>query len=127
MMKPKISWLLLAILLLATVPFTEAQQPGKVSWIGYLTGSSSAPNQAFLQGMRDLGYVEGKNIGFLFRTAEGDLDRLPGLAAELVRLKVNVIVAASTPATLAAKNATKEIPILFETIGVWYSSHASNG
>jgi hypothetical protein len=61
-MKPKISWLLLAILLLATVPFAEAQEGKKILWIGYLAGSGSAPNQAFVQGMQDLGYVEGKNI-----------------------------------------------------------------
>jgi ABC-type uncharacterized transport system substrate-binding protein len=67
--------------------------------------------------LRELGYVEGKNIAIEYRHAEGKLDRLPALAGELVRFKVDVIVASSTPAALAAKNATKEIPILFETIG----------
>src|SRR5262249_37410469 len=65
--------------------FAEAQQPGKIHWIGYLTGSGLSPNQAFVQGMRDLGYVEGKNIGFVFRTTEGKSERYADLAAELVR------------------------------------------
>jgi putative ABC transport system substrate-binding protein len=103
---------LLLTVLLFTVSPAEAQQPGKVSWIGYLTGSSSAPNQAFLQGMRDLGYVEGKNIGFLFRTTEGRSERYDELAAELVRLKVDIIVADFTSASLAAKKATSTIPIV---------------
>src|SRR5512132_1353098 len=64
------------------------------------------------EGMRELGYVEGQNIAFEFRSAEGKLDRLPGLAAELVRLKVDVIVALYVPCALAAKQATRDIPIV---------------
>ena len=112
MMKPKISWWLLATILLATVPFAEAQEGRKIPWIGYLAGSGSAPNQAFVQGMRDLGYVEGKNIAFVYRTAEGKRERFDDLAGELVRLKVDVIVADVTGAGLAAKKATSAIPIV---------------
>lgn len=97
------------------------QQTKKAPQIGILAQSSSyflsSQLEAFRQGLRELGYVEGKNIVIEHRHAEGKLDRLPALAGELVRLKVDVIVAASTPAALAAKNATKEIPIVFETIG----------
>jgi putative tryptophan/tyrosine transport system substrate-binding protein len=71
----------------------------------------------FQQGLRDLGYVEGQNIRFEFRSAEGDLDRLPELAGELVRLKVDVIVTWFTPTALAAKQATHEIPIVMAETG----------
>ena len=97
----------------------EAQQPGKVSRIGVLATANprSAPfYQAFEQRLRELGYVDGQNIAFEYRDAEGKLDRLPGLAAELVRLNVNVIVAASDAATRAAKEATTAIPILIAGI-----------
>jgi putative tryptophan/tyrosine transport system substrate-binding protein len=80
-MKPETNWWLLAILLLATVPVAVAQEGKKIPWIGYLAGSGSAPNQAFVQGMRDLGYVEGKNIAFVYRTAEGRRERYSDLAA----------------------------------------------
>src|SRR5215470_2207948 len=93
----------------------EAQQPG-TRWIGYLTGSGSSPNQAFVQGLRELGYVEGKNIAFVFRTAEGNPERYNGLAAELVRLKVDIIVADFTSPALAAKKATSTIPIVMTTL-----------
>jgi len=111
-MKPKISWWLLAIFFLTAVPFVQAQEVKKIFWIGYLAGSGSAPNQAFVQGMRDLGYVEGKNIAFVFRTTEGHSERYDDLAAELVRLKVDIIVADFTSASLAAKKATSTIPIV---------------
>ena len=88
----------------------EAQQPTKVPRIGYLAGASpsavAARIEAFRQGLRELGYVEGKNIVIEWRYAEGKLDRLPALAAELVRLKVDVIVTAGPTATRAAKEAT---------------------
>jgi putative ABC transport system substrate-binding protein len=90
----------------------EAQEPGKIPWIGYLAGAGSSPNQAFVQGMRELGYVEGKNIGFVYRTAEGKRERFADLATELVRLKVDVIVTDVTGASLAAKKATSTIPIV---------------
>jgi putative ABC transport system substrate-binding protein len=111
-MKPKISWCLLATVLLATASPTEAQEGKKIAWVGYLAGSGSAPNQAFVQGMRDLGYVEGKNIAFVYRTTEGRRERYSDLAAELVRLKVDVIVADGTPPSLAAGKATSTIPIV---------------
>ena len=107
-----IAILALGAMLLALTCFAETQQPGKIHWIGYLTGSGLSPNQAFVQGMRDLGYVEGKNIGFVFRTTEGKSERYADLAAELVRLKVDIIVADFTSASLAAKKATSTIPIV---------------
>jgi putative ABC transport system substrate-binding protein len=93
-----------------------AQQPTKIPRIGYLTGSSlsadSARTEAFRQGLRELGYVEGKNIIIEYRYAEGKLDRLPALAAELVRLKVDVILTAGSTNTRAAKEVTTTIPIV---------------
>jgi putative ABC transport system substrate-binding protein len=103
--------LLLAVLLFTVSP-AEAQEGKKIHWIGYLAGSGSAPNQAFVQGMRDLGYVEGKNIAFVYRTTEGRRERYPDLVAELVRLQVNVIVTDVTSAALALKKATTTIPIV---------------
>ncbi len=90
----------------------EAQQPGKIPWVGYLADAGSSPHQAFLQGLRDLGYVEGKNIGFVFRTTEGKTERRPELLADLVRLKVDIIFADGTGPALAAKKATSTIPIV---------------
>ena len=103
--------------LLSAVPFVEAQQPGKVHRIGYLAAGSasseSAPTEAFRQGLRELGYGEGKDIVIEYRYAEMKRERLPELAAELVRLKVDIIVVPSGIApTRAAKNATKTIPIV---------------
>jgi putative ABC transport system substrate-binding protein len=96
----------------------DAQQPGKVPRVGFLGPRNRADGPfvgAFLQGMRELGWVEGQNIAIEYRFAEGRLDRLPDLAAELVRLKVDVILATSTPPALAAKNATSTIPIVMGT------------
>ena len=94
----------------------QAQQPTKIPRIGYLTAASLSANaariEAFRQGLRELGYVEGKNIVIEWRYAEGKLDRLPALAAELVRLKVDIIVTAGPAATRAAKEATATIPIV---------------
>ena len=102
--------------LLAAPLAAGAQQVGKVYRIGYLSAGSDTANprvrEAFRQGLRELGWVEGQNIIIEYRWAEGRFDRLPGLAAELVRLKVDVLVAAPTPAALAAKNATGTIPIV---------------
>jgi putative ABC transport system substrate-binding protein len=104
---------LLATFLLATAFFAEAQQPaGKVPRIGYLADAGSSPPQAFLQGLRELGYVEGKNIAFEYRTTDGKSERRPDLAAELVRLKVEVIVVSGSPTAEAAKKATSAIPIV---------------
>jgi putative ABC transport system substrate-binding protein len=97
-----------------------AQQPTKIPRIGYLSsfGDASAPGpqiEAFRQGLRDLGYIEGKIILVEYRYAEGNLDRVPGLVAELVQLKVDVLVAPFLAAIRAAKQATKTIPIVMET------------
>src|SRR6266568_5114927 len=92
----------LALLVLGAAPLAaEAQQAAKVARIGYLTsnpGTSPRLREAFLQGLRDLGYVEGRNFVIEYRDAEGKADRLPALAAELVALKVDVIVAPNTVA-----------------------------
>jgi len=105
-----------AIWLLVAPLAGAAQQPAKVPRIGYLSplSPSSDPTriEAFRQGLRDFGYVEGQNIAIEYRYAEGKFNRLPDLAAELVRFKVDVIVVASTPGILAAKNATSTIPIV---------------
>jgi putative ABC transport system substrate-binding protein len=104
-------------MLLAAPLAAEAQQAAKVARIGYLSAALAANPHAlepFLQGLRDLGYVEGRNIVIEYRDAEGKLERLPALAAELVALKVDVIVGGlGTPGALAAKQATKTIPIVF--------------
>jgi putative ABC transport system substrate-binding protein len=114
-MTEKLLWLVTA-LLLACIHLAEAQQPAKISRIGYLNANSPYTNpariEAFRQGLRELGYVEGKNIVIEYRWADGKLDRLPSLAAELVRLKVDVIVSAGPPGTRAAKEATATIPII---------------
>ena len=115
-MNRKIIICLLTTALLSIAPFVDAQQPKKVPRIGYLAGSTpdaqSARIKAFRQGLREPGYVEGKNIVFEYRYVEGKLERLPALAAELVRLKVDVILTAGPPATRAAKEATVTIPIV---------------
>ena len=95
------------------------QKPAKVPRIGILDAASASASasrvEALRAGLRDLGYVEGKNIVIEFRWAEGKYERLPGLAAELVRLKVDVIVAATTPDIQAAQQATTTIPIVMGT------------
>jgi hypothetical protein len=117
-MTKKIILLALCSLLLAPCSAVEAQQPTKIPRIGILSpGSSAFPGRArydsFRQGLRKLGYIEGKNIFIEIRTAEGKQDRLSDFATELVKLKVDVIVTAGTPGVLAAKNATSAIPIVF--------------
>jgi putative ABC transport system substrate-binding protein len=97
----------------------RAQQAAKIARIGYLsldTATSAGNREAFLQGLRDLGYVEGRNVVIEVRDAEGRNERLPALAAELVALKVDVIVAPSTPGAMAAKQATKTIPVVFTAL-----------
>ena len=111
---------LLAALLLALSFSVDAQEAKKIPRIGFLVtpsrSFSSARIEAFRRGLHDLGYIEGKNIAIEYRYAEGKLDRLPQLAAELVGLKVDVIVTSSGQAVLAAKNATRTIPIVFASI-----------
>jgi putative ABC transport system substrate-binding protein len=114
-MKKNFLLLLVATLFLTIADSVHAQQPGKIPWIGYLAATGSGPSPAFIQGLRDLGYVEGKNIGFVYRTAEGKYERIADLAAELVRLKVDVIVPDNIGAALALKKATSTIPIVMTT------------
>jgi putative ABC transport system substrate-binding protein len=103
-------------LLLAISLPASAQQPAKVPRIAYLGATSLTANaarvEAFRQGLRELGYVEGKNIIIELRSAEGEQDRLPALVAELVRLKIDIIVSAGPSVTRAAKAATTTIPIV---------------
>jgi putative ABC transport system substrate-binding protein len=109
----------LAVVLALAAPLAaEAQQPTKIARIGYLTTAdvSTIPHhlrEAFLQGLRDLGYVEGRNLVIEYRSAEGKVERLPALAAELVALKVDVILAPAPAHALAAMQATRTIPIVF--------------
>ncbi len=96
---------------------TEAQEAARVARIGFLAADRMpAAYQSFLQGLRDHGYVEGRNVVIEYRSAEGKIERLPALAAELVGLKVDVIVAAVTDAALAAQQATRTVPIVFPAV-----------
>jgi putative ABC transport system substrate-binding protein len=116
-MTKKILVWLLVIFFVANVSVAEAQQPARIPRIGILFTSSasamSARLELFRQRLREHGYVEGRNIFIEYRYAEGKLERLPDLAAELVRLKLDVIVASGSPGVLAAKKATRTIPIVF--------------
>ena len=116
-MKKKITVLTLSAMLFALSLPVEAQQPKRVPRIGYVRvvgiPSTSGPNvEAFRRGLRDLGYVEGENIVIEFRYAEGKADRIPSLVAELVQLKVDVLVSGDDPTIRVAKQATKTIPIV---------------
>jgi putative ABC transport system substrate-binding protein len=119
-MNRNLLWLL-TVIVLACMHLAQAQQPTKVPRIGYLSVSSPSAmatrTEAFRQGLRELGYVEGKNIVIEWRSAEVKRDRLPSLADELVRLKVDIIVTAGPPATRSAKEATVTIPIVFAQDG----------
>src|SRR5712672_281996 len=99
----------------AAWPLAARAQQSKMARIGALyigTADAESFKKELREGLRELGYVEGQNIAFEFRSAEGKLDRLPDLASELVRLKVDVIVALYVPCALAAKHATQDIPIV---------------
>ncbi len=115
-MSKKFAVFVLATLMSASVHLAEAQQSGKVYRIGILTGGSTSSSKRnigpFLEGLHELGYVEGKNIVIEYRHADGKRDRLPELAAELVRAKVDVIVVTGTRPVAAAKQATSTIPII---------------
>src|SRR5262245_10034131 len=108
--------LLVVVVLLAVAVIAETQQPTKIPRTAYLIGSylstMTARTEAFRQGLRELGYVEGKNIVIEWRSAEGKIDRLPALAAELVRLKVDIIVTNGPTSTRPAKEATVTISIV---------------
>src|SRR2546427_11234547 len=116
MRKAGVLSILFVVVLLAVGVIADAQQPTKVLRIGYLTPVSLSANaariEAFRQGLRELSYVEGKNIVTDWRSSEGKSDRLLVLAAELVRLKVAVIVTSGAAPTRAAKEATSTIPIV---------------
>ena len=116
-MRNKIACFVLCSIALALCLSAEAQQPKKVPRLGYLSTVDAATDSDRAEGirlaLRELGYIEGQNIAIEYRYAEGRPDRESGLAAELVRLKVDIIVAASGDPTIqAAKNATKTIPIV---------------
>jgi putative ABC transport system substrate-binding protein len=112
-MKNKIAVLILAAMLFALCVSTlQAQQTRTMPLIGYLAGAGSSPNPAFVQGMRDFGYIEGRNIAFAYRTTEGRTERNADLAAELVALNVDIIIADGSGPSLAAKKATSSIPIV---------------
>ncbi len=120
-MRKKIFGIGLATLILVSAHLAEAQQPGKVPRIGFL-GNSTADLEAnlvgpFREGLRDLGYVEGRNILIEYRWAEGKYERFPTLIAELIALKVELIVTAGTPASLAVKKATTSIPLVMAAVG----------
>jgi len=109
----------LVALSLLVAPGAGAQQAGKVYRIGYLSVRSgpSDTSEAFLQGLQELGYIEGRHFVMEYRWAAGKSERLPALAADLLRTKVDLIVTAGTPATMAAMDATSTIPIVFGSAG----------
>ena len=113
-MDKKVFHLALCAMLLALCFPAEAQQPAKVPRIGYVatTAPDTPNNLAFRRGLRDLGYIEGKNILVEDRYAEGKADRIPSLVAELVQLKVDILVSPVSAAIRAAKESTKTIPIV---------------
>ncbi len=117
MKKATASSILVSAMMLAVAVLAEAQQPTKVPRIGFLaSGTAAAPPaslEAFKQGLRDLGYIEGKSIAIEYRWAEHKPERLPELAAELVGLKVDVIVTSQTPSVQAIKKVSSTIPIVF--------------
>jgi ABC-type uncharacterized transport system substrate-binding protein len=116
MNKRKLRSFALCAMLLALCACAEGQQPAKIPRIGFLSPGGFPGNdfryEAFQQGLRDLGYVVGKNIAIEYRNAEGKLDRLPTLASELVSLKLDIIVTSTTPPIQAVKQATRTIPIV---------------
>jgi ABC-type uncharacterized transport system substrate-binding protein len=114
-MMKRITVLTLCAMLFALCSSAEAQQPTKVPRIGFISVRSGIESreEAFRQGLRELGYVEGENIAIEWRFAKGNADRLPDLATELIRLKVDVIAVGGGDAALPAKNATGRIPIVF--------------
>src|SRR5262245_44059319 len=96
----------------------QAQQPTKVSKIGWLSvrGGMNTGQETIVRMLRDLGYVEGKNVAYEYRFADNKLERIPILAEELVRLKVDVLITPGTPGALALKKATQTIPIVFTDV-----------
>jgi putative tryptophan/tyrosine transport system substrate-binding protein len=122
MKKAAVPSILVVVVLLALGVASQAQQPAKTFKVGWLesatTDRGSRLGDIFLRRLAELGFVEGKNIAFEYRSADNKLDRLPALVDELVRLNVDVLLTSATPATIAAKNATKTIPIVFIQLAV---------
>jgi putative ABC transport system substrate-binding protein len=124
----KVGWssILVAALVLALGEMAEAQQPTKAPRIGFLGATSSSPvsarTEAFRQRLRELGYVEGKNIVIEARYTDARPEKLPDLAAELVRLKVDIIMAQGGQSIRAAQNATKTIPIVMIAVSIPFRS-----
>jgi len=118
MTKIGFSSILIVATLFAIAVRAEAQSQGEVPKIGWLSArrASNSGQETIVRMLRDLGYVEGKNVAFEYRFADDKLDRLPALADELVRLKVDVLITPGTPGALALKNATKTIPIVFADV-----------
>jgi ABC-type uncharacterized transport system substrate-binding protein len=118
-MRKKVIGFALSILLFALSVPADAQEPKKIPRIGYVSGTDDlndpGPEEAFRRGLRDLGYIEGKNVLIEYRSQEGKADRGPSLVAELIQLKVDVLVLTPSPAIRAAKKATKTIPIVMVT------------
>ena len=121
MKKAAVPLILVAVVLLTVAVIAEAQQPKKVPRIGILTPGPVSPRlhffEAFRHGLRDLGYVDGQNIIVEIQSADAKLERLPELAADLVRLQVEIIVTEGTPAAQSAKKVTQTIPIVMATSG----------
>jgi putative tryptophan/tyrosine transport system substrate-binding protein len=116
-MARKATFFLLGVLVLASSHVAQAQQQKTVARIGWLSTRPAAREHAIRRELHRLGWIEGQNIAFENRFTEGFLDRLPALANELVQLKVDAILTTTTPATRAAKNATRTIPVIFSTSG----------
>jgi len=120
-MKPGTFLLVVVLGLLGALPRADAQAPAKVPRIGFLGNTTPALEAnllaPFLEGLRDFGYVDGKNALIEYRWVEGQYDRLPSLIAELLAQKVDVIVTAGTPATLAVKKATTSVPLVMVAVG----------
>src|ERR1043165_8021233 len=108
----------ISAVLFALCASAQARQQGRIWKIGLLCVSTRGSNnaQAFLQALTELGYIEGKNLSIEYRNTRGDPERIPALAAELVRLNVDLIFAPGTAVALGAKNATRTIPIVFASV-----------
>jgi putative ABC transport system substrate-binding protein len=121
LMRKKLAVFALSAMLFVLCDSVGAQQRGKIARIGYLEPGTASGNTALLEGFRQelskLGWIEGKNITVEYRFAEQKMERLPELAAELVRLNVDLIVVSSGPAASAAKKATTTIPIVMANVG----------
>ena len=112
----KLFWLVTAIILVISIPLAEAQQPGKIPRVGFLSTAGGSGSEALRQALRHRGYIEGKNVAFEFRGPGGNDERRAYFANELVRLKVDVIVAGGSTSIKAAKDATSTIPIVMSGV-----------